>query len=153
MQQAEPQKSLLMMLRIIWAAFLIGEGAFAVIVVYMLATGKFQPNHDLQSILFTISVVATVIAVPVTYFIRSQVYKRNWQEHAVSREGYFSANLIFLAVLEALAYFSLVTTLVVGKFFPMIVPALACAALQIINYPTGRLMQPDQIDTNFYRQP
>jgi hypothetical protein len=130
--------------RILWAAMLLGEIAFAVIVV-CLRSGMLGDvpvaRTDLLPIMTGVATLTLVTGVPIAYFIRGQIYKRHWRDHAILPQGYFMGNLLLWAVCEGVAFFGLVGVLVTGAWHPLVVAVFA-AAVQIVNYPHGRPMLP-----------
>ncbi len=130
--------------RLIWLAMIVGQVLFAAMCIYLKLSGRFAlSTNEAVKVLLPISIAYLVGALPVACFIRSQIYKRHWQRHAVAPEGYASGNIIFLAICESAALLSLISMMLADAIFPAIVPALVAFAVQLVNYPTGRAMVPD----------
>jgi F0F1-type ATP synthase membrane subunit c/vacuolar-type H+-ATPase subunit K len=130
--------------RIMWAALLFGEIAFGAIVAALIS-GAFgdapAADPDLAPIMTGVGLLTLVTVVPIAYFIRGQIYKRFWRDHAVAPQGYFTGNLLLWAMCEGVALFGLVVVLVTGSWSPLLV-AVVAMAVQIVNHPHGRPMLP-----------
>ena len=81
-----------------------------------------------------------LVCIPIGYYIRMQLYKRNWQGDIITPKGYFTGNLILLALCEGPALMGLVLVMLAGEFWPWIIPTLVAMGAQIINFPNGRPM-------------
>ncbi|HEX7009144.1 MAG TPA: hypothetical protein VF184_04125 [Phycisphaeraceae bacterium] len=136
-----PQQALLI-LRIIWAAMLAGEGIFLAVIIGLLSASQFVPNDSLHPLLAYIALGLLAVAVPAGYFARMQTYKANWREHAVAPLGYMRGNIMLLAMLEGAAMFSLVAVLLTGRYVPEAIGAFVAMAVQVVNFPTGKPMRP-----------
>ncbi len=138
------RKQVLRNARVMWAALLFGEFAFGAIVA-ALTSGAFgdapAADPDLASIMTGAGLLMLVTVVPIAYFIRGQIYKRHWRDHAVAPRGYFAGNLLLWAACEGVAFFGLVGVLVTGSWWPLLAAVVAMAA-QIVNHPHGRPMLP-----------
>ncbi len=135
----------LMMLRVVWATLLMGEVVFAVIAAFITfgAGSARAPNPRLGNILLFIGGVMLVVELPIGYIIRGQIYKRHWQGNAIAPAGYFTGNLILLAMCEGIVFLGLVGWIVSRVFWPTILPALVALAIQLVNFPTGAPLRPD----------
>ncbi len=139
----QPQHRTLITTRIIWAAMLVGQiGFMAAIAVVWNLQNTFQLNPDTARLLFYISLGMLFTLIPLGYTMRSQTYKRYWQAHAVTPAGYLQGNIVLLAMCESVAIIALVATLLSGTWWPTLAPAVAAMAVQVVNFPNGRPMQP-----------
>jgi hypothetical protein len=132
--------------RIVWAAMLAGLLVFLIVVAVMVSqnAGPAAGGGDpIGLTVFYVALAALFVAVPVGYILRSQTYKRHWQDEIVTPSGYFIGNLMLWALLEGVAFLGLVATMLHGDFFPTILPTIAGMALMVINFPTGAPMEPD----------
>ncbi|MEX0885593.1 MAG: hypothetical protein WD009_04055 [Phycisphaeraceae bacterium] len=136
-----PQQALTIV-RIIWGALLFGQLVVAGIFIYLTLDGGFAGSPDLHPLLGYVAVAVLVVAVPVAHIARQQTYKANWRGDAVSVNGYITGTIIYLGALEGAAIVGLIAVLVTGRLAPgLIVPAVAII-LQIVNFPTGKPLQP-----------
>jgi F0F1-type ATP synthase membrane subunit c/vacuolar-type H+-ATPase subunit K len=140
---ATPRQALLIA-RIIWAMLLLGQLVFAVVVLGLALSRTEERATELGALLLWVALGMLVLAVVAGYFIRNQTYKAHWREHSVAPQGYVTGNIILLAMLEATAFFSLIAVLATGVIFPMILPGAAALVVQLINFPTGKAMQPTE---------
>lgn len=138
------RKQVLRNARVLWTALLLGEIAFAAVVA-ALTTGMLgdapAADPDLAPIMTGVGLLMLVTVVPIAYFIRGQVYKRHWRDHAVAPQGYFTGNLLLWAACEGVTFFGLVVVLVTGSWSPLLM-AVVAMTVQIVNYPHGRPMLP-----------
>lgn len=134
--------------RIVWAAMLVGQVAFLFVIVALWNSESFLTDPKTGRLLFLVSLVMLIGLVPLAYFIRGQVYKKNWVDRAVTPNGYLTGNVVFLAVCEAVSFTGLVATLLYGEFWPAILPSVGAMVVQAVNLPNGRAMEPDQLIFN-----
>lgn len=128
--------------RMLWAGLLGGELAMSAIVVGLVVSGRATPQApQLAGILTGIAAFMALSLVPLGYFLRGQIYKRGWHDHAITRGAYTSGNLMLWALCEGIVMFGLMAMLITGAWVALAVVAAAALA-QILNYPTGRPMQP-----------
>ncbi len=141
---ATPHKAL-MTIRLIWAALLAGQIMFMVVIAVLQSINA-SPQADPQvaQVLFLVALAMLTTMIPVGYFIRNQVYKKNWQEDVVTPGGYVSGNILLLALCEGVALVGLVAVLIGGVIW-YAVPSLVAMAVQVINFPHGRPMWPDRL--------
>lgn len=142
---AEPldHKAALLTARILWLAFLTGQVVFAGVAFFLVSESS--PDHaspGLGRLLTLISLGLLATATPLAYFLRSQTYKAHWQTDAVTPGGFVKANVLFFALLEAPAVLSGVAAILGGVAMPNLVPLLCAVAIQLINFPHGRPMNP-----------
>jgi len=132
-------------LRIIWAALCLSPVLlFVVLIVMMAPKAAAVPttDPDLVKMLHYISIGAAVVLLPLGYFLRLQTYKKNWVVNAVSPQGYITGNLLLLALCEGVALFTIIVTYLAGILMPFILPAIVASMTQVINWPTGKPMEP-----------
>src|SRR3989442_1194669 len=92
-QQTSNSAQRLMVLRIIWAAMLIGLAMFLAIV---LTIGKNQPPPDptvAQTLLY-VAVIMLAALVPIAFVIRAAIYRNNRTDAGVEPGAYATDNLI-----------------------------------------------------------
>lgn len=88
-----------------------------------------------------VAVAILLVLVPVGYYARNQVYKANWHEHAITPSGYFTGNLVLLALMEMVSVGVIVLAWFQGHAMPAMYVAGAAILVQLINFPTGRPMK------------
>jgi hypothetical protein len=122
-------------LRMIWAALILGPIVFGVVVMTIAA----QRQANAQPILLYIAIGMLATMVPVAYVVRSIVYRNGrTPEGAVSPTAYATGNILFWAMCEGSAFFSLVCAMQTNdRGTPFLLAGIALAA-QIANFPTGR---------------
>jgi hypothetical protein len=127
--------------RVLWGALLLGQIAFATVVIFVVQTGSGGARHQVDFLVW-VAAGACVIGIPFGYFIRNEVYKKNWQSEVIRPGGYLTGNLVLWALGEGVALFSLSAALANGCLFPDLLPALPAFAVHLINFPTGKAMFP-----------
>ena len=60
----------------------------------------------------------------------------------VTPAGYARGNILLLSMLGGPSLFGLVICVLAGSLWPYVIPSAAGMALQVINFPTGKPMQP-----------
>jgi hypothetical protein len=132
-------KTTLLILRVIWAALL--GGILVVAGILTAVTLQMPGDSPISMLLLLIGIGVAVVAIGAGYLMRSVFYKAAWQEHAVTPAGYFQANLVLMATLEAAAIVNLVLMVVSGAMIGHLAVTTVCLVLHAINFPTGRAMQ------------
>jgi hypothetical protein len=84
---------------------------------------------------------AGVVLIPLAYFIRNQIYKKHWVGQAVTPAGYFNANIIFHAILDAMVMVSVFGGFLIQQAEPVFAGAGMALLAHLINFPDGRPMQ------------
>lgn len=136
------RRSTLMIIRIIWLAFILGQVSFGAVVIFMALNASTTNQSHLRGQMLAIACGVFIGAVGLGYFVRNQSYKKHWQGHAVTPPGFFQGNLILLAALEGSSFLTIVFVMLSGQAFPMILPAVASLAVQCANFPSGQPMRP-----------
>jgi hypothetical protein len=143
-QSAEPPQpspaARLRVLRIIWAALLMGQLMF--LVVAMTFGRASQPGD--QTLLFYIAAGMLVMITPLAYLLRAQTYASGRQaDGSISGSAYATGNILFWAMFEGVGMFSIVGVMLNGGRGPHLFVTAVALAMQIVNFPTGRPMRPD----------
>lgn len=136
-------KGMLVTTRIIWAAMLIGQVVFLAIVLVMLSRqegGGDQMHAEVVRILGYVAIAMLFGATAIGYFIRGQVYKANWRGDVVTPRGYSIGNIILLAMLEGVAFYGLIVTVIQGSLGLGFAAAVVAMTIQVVNFPHGRPM-------------
>jgi hypothetical protein len=128
--------------RTTWAAFIAGQLLFCIFIVVAWQSAMVTPAPNAARLLFPLSAGLLLIQPPVAMFVRNQIYKKNWRGFAVTPQGYTTANTLFLASCAGVSLFGLVVVMLGGRVgLPVVVP-VAAMAMQAINFPNGRAMEP-----------
>lgn len=141
MSDSQTPHRTLLVLRLFWAASLVTQVILAIILINVFSTDQRLVNPRVGQVLVYIAAAALLVAVPVGYFIRNQIYKAHWREHAISPAGYFTGNLVLLGMMETISVVAIVFAFVDGRALPAMYVAGAAILVQLINFPTGRPMQ------------
>ena len=127
----------LLTLRIIWAALLMGQAAFLVVVL-MIGPNNPPQDKDFSRVLLYIAVVMLAALVPVAYVVRATIYRTGRRDDGTVAGGaYATGNIIFWAMCEGVGMFALVGALLSGGRGPHLFVALIAMAVQIVNVPIG----------------
>jgi hypothetical protein len=140
-----PALSPLTTLRIIWAALIAGPVMFGAIVIFMLGPQQRAAGASLQPLLLYANVAMVATLIPAAYIVRAVVYRAGRTEDgSVRPASYATGNILFLAMCEGAAFASLVFGLLNGGTgLPMLLAVIALV-VELINFPTGRPLQPDE---------
>jgi hypothetical protein len=134
---AASRRRTLWVLRIFWFALIAGQLAFGFVAYIASQQEHADAQTQLRLQMFLIAVGTLIGAVGLGYFLRNQIYKRCWQTHCVTPQGFFMGNLLLFALLDAVSLLTFVFVMMSGQLFPMILPAIASLAVQIANFPNG----------------
>jgi len=135
----------LTILRIIWAALLIGEGTFLILIIRVLIPNRTVPSQP-QPLLIPISFAMCFTTIPITFFIRRLIFNKARQKAgALTIAAYTTGNIIFWAGCDGVAFFGMVVALLNASLWPTIICVAVAMALQVITFPTGM-----SIDTPTY---
>ena len=138
-QQPTPAAQL-RVLRIIWAALLLGQVVFLIVATTVAA--EREPRD--QTLLFYVAAGMLVIVTPVAYLLRAQSYARGrGADGAVAGGAYATGNILFWAMFEGVGMFSIVGAMLNGGRGPHLFVTAVALAIQIANFPTGRPMRGD----------
>lgn len=142
--QAPGQLPMLAILRLTWGGMLIGKLLFAGIIITLVRNRQFTPliNPRQARLGFYILLGLLCFCILVAYFLRSQIYKRHWQEHAITARGYFVANLVVWLTIEAFFFLAVIMMFLTGQLFPGFWPALGGLLAMLVTFPTGKPLQP-----------
>ena len=136
---ASPQQSL-RTLRIIWAALLMGQVVFLVIVMWLIRQPADRPaiDADLRRTLLIICAAWLVMALPIGYFIRMKAYEKGrTPDGAVAPSSYATGNIVLFALCEGASLFAIVGILLTRHIAPFSYITLVAIAVQAVNFPTG----------------
>ena len=82
------------------------------------------------------------VGVVTGFFLRNQIYKKHWRGLAVSAEGYLMGNVVFFALVEGPATVAVIFLFAGASLLPTLLPVLLATGILLLNYPSGRPMQP-----------
>jgi hypothetical protein len=127
----------LVVLRIIWAALLLGQFAFAAIITFVLwPQGLVHTNAHEAQILAIFSTIFMFVMLPLAFVVRKIAYQPS-PDGKIAPGRYSTGNIIFYTICEAVAMVGLIAMMMhQGPSGVIFVPAVA-VALQIVNYPSG----------------
>ena len=130
--------------RIVWACLIAGQALFAAGIALLEARNALPGGGDarMHRTLFVISLVMAGVLIPLGYFLRLQTYKRYWQGDAIHPQGYYTGNLILLALCELVGIVSLLGVFITAQWWPYALGAGVALLVQLINWPTGLPMEP-----------
>ena len=129
-----PLKKTVMILRIIWAALLIGECTFMAVVAMMILPHQRKPDHP-QQVFVWVSFGMLMTIIPVAFIIRRTMFRGSSTGGEIRPAGYFAGNVIFWAACDGVAFFGLVAAISMGSLWPTIVNAGIAMALQVLTFP------------------
>jgi F0F1-type ATP synthase membrane subunit c/vacuolar-type H+-ATPase subunit K len=132
--EIDPRKAI-MAQRIIWAALILGQLAFAVVVALLLQRpGKPPPPEPILSILCFVF----LIEIPIGLIARQVIFARGRRSNGRLTPGvYGTGNIIFWAMCEGASFFALVVVLINHSFWPTIVVPAIALCFQAVTIPMG----------------
>ncbi len=131
----------LWVLRIVWFALIAGQLGFGFVAYLAAQQAHSAAQTQLSSQMLVIAFGVLIGAVGMGYFLRNQIYKRCWQTHAVTPQGFFMGNLLLFALLDGVSLLTFAFVMMSGQLFPMILPAAVSLAVQFANFPSGLPME------------
>lgn len=136
-------KAALRTLRVIWGAIVLSPLLMAGILLAF-ASNAAGVAPDLRSIFIYTAVAMLLVLTPLGYFIRNQTYKAHWRGDAITPAGYVTGNIVLLGMMEAVADVAVIFAFIVGTVLPFAYVAGAAILVMLINFPTGRPMEPTE---------
>ena len=131
-------------LKVFWAMVVLGHGFFLLMSVDAyrgsLSDG-FQPSRPYASAASWVS-FGILGLIPWAYWQRNQRYKAHWRGDLVTPEGYVQGMSVVLAATFLSASFSYFSVQASQNLVLGAVPILISLGVHLMNYPTGRPMQP-----------
>jgi hypothetical protein len=130
-------------LRIIWGAMLMGQLMFLGVIFAVFhpewnAPPSAPPATQPPDMLFYCSVGLLVMCAIGAFLIRGTVFNANRDEQGLlKQQGYATGTIIYMAMLEAAAFFGLVNIILHKALWPHILIAGIAIVLQLIAFPTG----------------
>ena len=133
----------LTVLRIIWAALLMGQAIFLVVT---LTIGKNMAGIDphMANLLLYCAIGMLVVLVPMAYVVRAMIYRNGRGEDGlIAPEQYASGNVVFWAMCEGVGIAAITFGLLNRGQGPVLFVAAIAIAVQVVNFPTGSAMRRD----------
>lgn len=146
-QQVNNPESALKQARIIWGAMTIGCIIAAVVISIIHEPAEVGPRVDAISqstndLLTYLPILAVIVATPISFFIRSQIFKQGWVEDCVNPQAYLTGTIISLAVMEGAVLLGLVMIFVTDTLYPTILGPGVGLAVFILLFPNGKALNP-----------
>jgi hypothetical protein len=135
-------KRQLLTLRIIWAALLLGQ------LIYLgvsLAIGKNMPEPDasMARILWYVTIGSLLVMLPIAYALRLMIYAKGRSNDVITPQAYATGNILFWAMCEGVSMLAITTSMLNRHQGTYLYVAMIAFAVQVVNYPTGKLMRPE----------
>ncbi len=137
---APTRTQVLLTARVVWGATLGSQIAVGASLPVLWRAVSAVP--EIAAPLTWITIVGTIMLLPVAFVLRTQIYKRHWQDQAITPKGYLIGNIVFFAVCESVGLFGLVITVLNGSAWPTLISTVAAVLVQGVNFPHGRPMSP-----------
>jgi hypothetical protein len=127
-------KAALMVNRIIWAAMILGEVCFMVVLGVIFSQGKEAPTKP-EPVLIIADAVLLAVAFLVALFVRVMIFQKARRGQMSAVQAFGTGNILVLAACEGAAFFGLVICLINHSFGPSMWVVAVALALQIVNFP------------------
>jgi len=142
-------KARLLSLRIIWAALLLGQFFFMIVMGIIFSqppqNQQQAPDPHMINILVAVNVIMLVTIVPVAAFVRRFMFQRVRVDGIVPAATYATGCIIFWAACEGVSFFGLVIALMHRAFWPSIVVSAIAIGIQMITFPRkSAIIPPDE---------
>jgi hypothetical protein len=125
----------LFVLRLIWAALLMGQIVFGAVVIFLVRQRDAAPEPQLHPMLFYLAAALLVGGLFVGTLIRAKlgVGMKLVDEQKIN--SYATGTIIFLALCEGPSLLALVAVLLTGVLAPTLLVPAAAIAIQLVNLP------------------
>ncbi len=139
MTQSDPsggsnrQKRVLINMRIIWFALLMGQLMFLLILVLLILPR--QLNVHPQPILSTVAFILTAAVIPAAFVARMMIFRRRHSDGRLAPATYFTGSIIFWAGCEGVTFFALIVAMINGNLWPTIIVVAIALALFALTFP------------------
>ena len=133
-------------IRIIWAALILGQVAFAAVIAFAPLEIRSQ-SAEFQRTLQIVAIAMLVVLVPLGMLIRLLIFRsgRDSTTGAVSLGAYMTGTLLFLAMCEGVGFMGLTGLMMsAGKSKPHLIVAATVLLIQLASFPTGRPLRGDR---------
>jgi hypothetical protein len=143
--QRRPINSL-MTIRIIWAALIMGVVTFGVIVLFFTPQMITKPDPQQSQLYLKIAIAMLCVSAPLGFIIKGLIWRSARKVNGSLPIGaYSTGKIVQMAMLEGVAFFALVATMLNGGRGPHLIVAAIAVALMLLSFPTGGAMQDDSI--------
>ena len=129
-----PPKSLAV-IRIIWAALLIGPLLFMAVIILIVLPNAKRPLHPPPVALTWAAFAVPAMMIPVAFIVRRMLFTRSRTEAGIPVAAYSTGNIVFWASCEGCAFLGLVVAMLTGSLWPTIIPVAIALSLQAITFP------------------
>jgi len=86
------------------------------------------------------TVAFMVIAIPLSIFARSRLFRAYWQGECVAPRAYLAGMIIVWSTIVVSGIASMIGCMMTGTFLPNLVPALVAFVVYLTMWPSGRVM-------------
>lgn len=124
----------LLVLRIIWAALMLGQLITMVLLLVLMQsrhTLYIAPNPVLTNISFAFAVIGPAIA----FMLRSAMFRRGQKAGRIDMPAYRLGNIVFWAWLEGCTFLALITMYLNQSLWPTLGFAIILMGLQALTFP------------------
>jgi hypothetical protein len=136
----DPRKTLIT-LRIIWAALLLGQLTYLGVSMFIAGTMP-QRDASMAQILWYVTIGSLIVILPAAYLLRLTIYSKGRKGDAITPQAYATGNILFWAMCEGIAMLAITTSMLNRHQGAYLMVAMIAFAVQVVNYPTGKLMRP-----------
>ena len=133
----------LMTLRIIWAALLIGQIVFFLVIAFVLwPHGRRTMDERTLKLLFYVGGVMLLTMIPIGFVLRSTMFRKGLDERGnVRPAAYTTGNIVLWAMCEGASFFGLVGAMLNNGPWPHLIVTIIAVAVQVVTFPTGGQMR------------
>ena len=133
-QSADTPEKQLLVLRIIWGALLFGECLFLTVALLVIIPKQPKPNQP-QAILQWLSLGMAATIIPAVFMFRLLLLNKAREIGAVNTQTTSSANIIFWAGCEGVAFFGIVAAIINASAWPTFICPAAAILCQLGTFP------------------
>ncbi|HWB53568.1 MAG TPA: hypothetical protein VG722_05225 [Tepidisphaeraceae bacterium] len=124
-------------MRIIWAAMILGEMAFAAVTMLILWPARSPLYSPDQAQMMTIVAAGMMVVVLPLAFVLRRAIRGPVDAADMSAARYLAGNIVFLALCEAVVMVGIIAILFKGSVGEQILVPAVGVAMQIVNYPSA----------------
>lgn len=143
MANATPDRALVTA-RIVWVAMFMGVAIFVGIVIKIITASPLPAPTDSALSVITVLPFGSLALIPIGYVLRSQSYKRHWVGQVVTPAGFLVGNIVLFAVTEAVMSMAVMSSLLLGGFWPSGAALAVGAMVHLLNFPLPDVMLTDR---------
>ncbi len=122
-------------LRFIWLALITSQivGIAVIDSVAIPQRRAITPNPNL----IWMNIAIAVLAIPMTFGMRAQLFRRTERDGRVPAKVYFTTTILFWAACDMVSTFGMVTAVVNGTIYPSIIFVAIGVSLQSLTFPNA----------------